>query len=188
MIKGITLTLSILICFSVYGQSILSLDEKYGFKKFKFGTSSKTYSDLVTEESFYSDNPYIKQYGYNGSDLKSLFNVEITSIHLTFYKDMLCVISLYFGNIKTHSEFTDEQYNILLYCFENSYGKKWFRPENEDGTIIKGAIWVGDKVKLDFYRIDSEKNSVNKSPFYVIGGMAQFSENNLYRKMLDSNL
>lgn len=186
MLKGISLTIGIILCLSVYGQSVSSLDEKYGFKKFKFGTSSTLYSNLVLEKSSYPGNTSIKEFKYIGKDLKRLFDVEIESVQLTFYKDRLCNITLSFGSLETHTEFTEEQYNVLLYCFENSYGKKWSRADNESGEILNGVIWVGNKVKLEFIRIKSKK--YKNDPLDVVFGYAAFYEETIYNKMIDSNL
>lgn len=166
-------------------QSTLNLDEKNGYKEFKFGTSPTYYQNLEKNKNQYSKNPDIESYYYIGTEHTNIANVDITSIQLDFYKGKLFDISIGLGEIG--ADYTIPQYNLVLYALEQTYGKDWNNPTNSDGIIQNGAIWMGKKVTLESFRIDFSKSKTNPEDFLFIGGYIHIYDQELMKQFYQSD-
>lgn len=170
----------------VFSQSTTDLDNKNGFRHFKFGTSTSKIKGIDINEKQYSNNPYITSYMYNTNDIKYIVNVEIEDVKLHFFKDQLFMISLNFGDYDTKTDFSIKDYNTLLSWLEQSFGTKWLKPENSDGTITNGAIWEGDKVTLELIRINYLNSKISPEDFGYIPGYISVYDKNLNQQMYSS--
>jgi hypothetical protein len=147
-----------------FSQNLNNLDLKNGFKHFKLGSSPSMNKNIERnqgkEDRMYKNNPNIKCYDYIGTDTQSIFNVEIESIFLTFYKNKLMGIFVSFG--RPGNDFEKKDYDYVFYSLENAYGKNWEKGESNSSDFLNGVIWSGNKVTLELSRNDhSIKNYIS---------------------------
>jgi len=92
--KKIILLAILLMSVNLYSQSSQQLDNRYGFKHFKFKSDAKNYIDQLEEIDSWNSNKYITSYKYISNDIKQLSGVDIENIELTFYKNELMSIMI----------------------------------------------------------------------------------------------
>jgi hypothetical protein len=167
-----------------FSQNLNNLDLKNGFKQFKLGSSPGLIKDIVRNEGkenrLYNNNPNIKCYDYLGNGNEYIFNVEIESISLKFFKDKLVSILVSFGRIG--NDFDKEKYDFVLYSLELAYGKKWQLGKSNDEDFIEGASWTGKNVTLELSRNDFS----NKYDF--VGGYIYVFDEKLNQEIAKSQL
>lgn len=181
--KKILSVLLVIVFANAFTQSTQNLDVKNGFKHFKLGSSPSQINNLVPQEQQFSQNPNVKAYDYVGTDIQYISNVKIDNIVLHFFKNKLFMIAINFGDLYTNSDFTYVDYKNILTWLEQAYGKKWFSPTNDDGTIVNGAIWDGKKVRLELFRTDFSKSNTNPKDYGYIGGYISVFDKNLNKQM-----
>ena len=153
--KNIYIAVLILIYLPSFGQTTKRLDDLNGFKEFKFGTLSKAYSSLQEKNILHLKG--VKQYKYIGSDYKYLYGVPIRYIIVSFFRDKLYSISIYFGI--DNSQYSLEQFILIKTNFETNFGSDYYGVEKtSQANIVNGCIWEGQKVRLEHVRILDEYN------------------------------
>lgn len=168
-------------------QSLLSLDQKNGFKHFKFGSEFSTVKNVTKSNYSNPTNTDIKEYLYTGSDITSISGVNIDDIKLSFYKNKLFSIRVSFGSFEIKENFTVEDFDNILYALKQTYGNEWQTPTNKTGIIANGAIWKGNKVTLELLRIDYTKDKVDPQDYGYIGGYLHIFDNKLMKEMYSGN-
>jgi len=167
-----------------FSQNLNNLDLKNGFKQFKLGSSPDQIKNTVRNESkenrLFNNNPNIKCYDYNGNYNETIFNVEIESISLIFFKNKLVSISVSFGRVG--NDFDKEKYDFVLYSLEVAYGKKWEFGKSNAKDFVEGAVWAGKNVTLEL----SRNNYSNKYDF--TGGYIYVFDNKLNQEIAKSQL
>ena len=139
--KKLTLFLFI-ICFSIicFSQNIRALDEKYGFRNFKFETNVNEFNNLVLTEA--TNDSIIKF--YKMSDDKLLIGTnELESITYIFFKDMLYGVLISVkgtGNCKG-----------VLDTMRELYGKG-----TQPNQFMEKYSWHGNKVLASY-----DENSIS---------------------------
>lgn len=118
------------------------LDEKYGFKKFRFGEDIAKYKEDLKYTHLKRDNSRFKIYKYVGDDYTGLFGVDWQSLELEFCQDKLV-------NVKVHFESNDNQYNHLLNGLQKTFGNAEII-EKRDFLNSKLYTWNGEKVFMSF--------------------------------------
>ena len=161
--KRIIFLFSIIISNVIFAQSVKDLDIKNGFKHFKLGSTPNQIKNIKKEERQFDQSPNISEYVYVGKDIKTVFFVPVSHINLTFFKNKLYSIQVEFGDID--KEFTQGQFQEILSALENAYGRKWYQPTNETGVITNGAIWNGEKVRLELFRVNFSKSYFEPSDY-----------------------
>lgn len=167
-----------------FSQNLNNLDLKNGFKHFKLGSSPSLYKNIERnqdkENRMYKNNSNIKCYDYVGFDAKSIFNVEIESISLTFYKNKLMGIFVSFG--RPGNDFEKEDYDYVFYSLERAYGKKWDKANSNSIDFLNGIIWSGKNVTLELSRNDHTQK------YNYIGGYIYVFDNKLSQEMAKGEL
>ena len=161
--KKIIFLFSIIISNVIFAQSVKDLDMKNGFRHFKLGNTPDQIKNIVKTESKYDQNLNVSVYTYIGKDIKTVFFVPVSGITLTFFKNKLCSIQVIFGDID--KEFTIGQYQSILSVLEETYGRIWHKPTNDTGSITNGAIWDGEKVRLELFRVNFSKKYFDPSEY-----------------------
>lgn len=170
--KYVVLILSLLITSSVFSQNVAKLDEKYGFKTFKLSASPSLYK--IERSSLEDSNPNITEYNYTGTDLNYLYTVKTRGTTLTFYKNKLMSIQVFFPD-----NFSESDYNIILYSLEKLFGIGNNCVVNDPTyTNYSGKKWVGKKVEMEILRLYSNKNM-------KWGGYLLISEKNLQNQRIE---
>jgi hypothetical protein len=148
MIRFILIIILSMSCILVNAQSTRDLDEKNGFKKFKFGQSLNSLKSDI-ELYHFSDNLY----KYNKSDPSELFGWSWEELQLGFHNDKLVYIAV---------EFRDDEYlfNSIKNSLEGVFGDGLVvgYPVLSDMGAKKSYQWIGDKVMMDitYLKIDGE--------------------------------
>ena len=145
------------------GQTINDLDNKNGFRFFKFGSSSSQIKNIIKDKDQHSKNPKVISYTYNGSEIKTVANVEVEWISLTFFEDRLYNVGVHFGDGKDKKEFSDRDYNFVKQALEYSYGKYSGKITMNDYDVIDGLVWNGKKIRLDLKYVNFYKNDAVNS-------------------------
>ena len=159
-------------------QSLSDLDMKNGFRDFKLGSTHSQIKNISREENQYSKNPNVKSYIYNGQDIKTVFNVEVETIKLAFFRDKLFSIIVYFDDVNSKNQFELIEFNALKSSLENLYGYNW-KPASTSLADLNGVIWSGNKVTLELNRIYYSEDS-----FY--SGFLHIFDKALIKKMYES--
>lgn len=162
-------------------QSVRDLDAKNGFRHFKLGTTPAQNKN-ITKVDKANENPNISKYIYVGNTIKTIFNVPVTEVILTFFKNKLCSIQVLFGDVGEDNEFTITQYQNILSILEKAYGKQWYEPSNSSGVIMNGAIWDGTKVRLELFRVNFSKDYNNPSDYDHNSGYIQVFDKEMNRQ------
>lgn len=174
--------ISLLICSFGFAQNLDKLDQKYGYLKFKLGTSETNYKNLKLDENFSKKYQNLKVYEYLGNDIKYIFGIEITTINLYFFQHKLFAILLYFGD--EVNAYTEEQYEHVNNSLEYLYGTDWHNVEPSSSQVIKGRIWKAKKVTLEHiksYNDFDEGENIN-----LFRGYISIQEDNIHQKFLDN--
>lgn len=169
-----------------FSQTDNGLDTKNSFRHFRFGNSPSEYKNLVLEEENYSKNNQIQKYNYTGNDIEYVANVKTEDIKLHFFKNKLFLVTVDFGHFSSKTEFTYSEYNKILDWLEQAFGQEWFPPTNEDGVIINGAIWEGEKIQIELLRIDFSKSKTDPQDYGFIGGYLSIFNKELQQQMYAS--
>ena len=149
MIKQIKLVVLLLLPFFCYSQNLDNLDLKYGFNKFKLGTSFSSYKNDL-KFFFTAPSSGTKYYRYLKKDIKIFGYDNVNEIKLGFYKDKLYVIDIVM-NSQNNNEMYSSIYGKLKDLFGNpnitnprkDYGENDFRTYMENGNQ-----WLSDKTLL----------------------------------------
>jgi len=184
MKKNYILILIFLSQFAI-SQSINDLDIKNGFRHFKLGSSPSQNKNIVKNDYQNASFPDVVVYNYYGTDLKSIFGVEIKSIKLSFFKSRLFSVSVTFGGVG--KSFEMHEFNKIQGFLEQAYGTKWENISNDDGTIANGSIWNGKNVKLELVRVDSTKSKTNPKNYGYVGGYINVMDKKITQEMYKSN-
>lgn len=162
---------------SLQSQTIQKLDTKYGFKHFKLKTNPNNYLGQIKETETFLPNPFLKSYEYIKNDIRHLGIVPIEDISLMFYKNELLVITIGFGNVTEN--FTESEYNALVYSLEKLYGSPLNVVSSETDIGFKGGKgWQGQKVDLELIRCRFPE-------FPTITGYMTITEKEIYQKMIE---
>lgn len=157
------------------GQSVSQLDEKYGFKSFKFNSSTAILKGKLVESQVNSmETLGVKSFLYTGQEYQDVFGCAVDDINLHYYKDKLFQITISF-----YDGFSNEEFNKIKYSLEKLYGiaKRINKPEDSDIKDFAGYGWVGAKVKLELIRIE----------FFDLhgrGGYISITEENIFQQVL----
>lgn len=178
--------IALFVSFSNYGQNS-KLDLKNGFRHFKLGTSASQIKNIKINANQISKNPRVKEYIYTGTDITTVFNVNIESITLGFFNDKLFDINVSFGNIENKVDFSVTNYKSILSSLEETYGTDWKQPSNHKEIITNGAIWSGKKVTLELFRIDYSKDKDEPVNYGFIGGYLHIFDKKLMKEMYSSD-
>ena len=170
----------------IIAQTINDLDVKNGFRHFKFGSTSSQIKNIVKQEEQYSKNPYVTTYDYIGTDIKTIFNVDVESVTLTFFKDKLCSIKVNFGSHRLQKDFTLEEFKRVLVALENTYGKEWIEALNKEGVITNSAIWDAKNIRLELFRLDFSKSKIDPVDYGFIGGYIHIMHKKLHNQIYTS--
>ena len=179
--RNVILILAFVCSSSIFGQSVRDLDEKNGFRDFKFGTGLYLYLSQVErdKEGEFLKNPDITVYKLKNVPT-TVWGVKTDRIGLTFFKNVLSHVSIDFGSI--YSDFTEDEYNKLLGFLESLYGDNYYVDTNRKSSnslILKSSIWDGRNVRLELIRMKYKGG--------IIGYISIFNKNN-HHKMLSSKL
>lgn len=169
----------------VISQTTNDLDIKNGFRNFKLGSNPLQNKNIVKSDYQNPSFPGVIVYKYKGADLKSIFDVEIESIELSFFKNQLFSIRVIFGDVGKSFEL--HEFNSIQGFLERAYGTKWDNISNDDGTIANGSIWNGKNVKLELVRVDSSKSKTNPKDYGFVGGYINVMDKKLTQEMYKSN-
>jgi hypothetical protein len=163
-------------------QSVRDLDAKNGFRHFKLGSSPAQNRDIKKQIQQVDKNPNISEYVYVGSAIKTIFNVPVSEVRLTFFKNKLYSIQVDLGDMGEDDEFTVTQFQNVLSILEKAYGKQWYQPSNSSGVIMNGAIWDGTKVRLELFRVNFSKSYHNPSDYDHNSGYIQVFDKEMNRQ------
>lgn len=124
-------------------QSVRDLDAKNGFKHFKLGSTLAQIKEIKKKTEQFDKNPNISDYVYVGNAIKTVFNVPLSEVQLTLFYNKLCSIQICFRDIGENGEFdefTETQFETILFILEKAYGDQCYNPYNDRGVIMNGAI------------------------------------------------
>ena len=88
--KKILILLCLILSNIVIAQSVRDLDAKNGFRHFKLGSTPAQNRDIKKQTRQIDKNPNISEYVYIGNAIKTIFNVPVSEVRLTFFKNKLC--------------------------------------------------------------------------------------------------
>lgn len=133
----------LLISTGVFSQSIEKLDEKNGFKDFKFGDSYSKWQQNLTYEGT-KDN--VKRYFYKGSCCNTIYEYPIEVITLDFADNKLVQIALLHKDVPKSGSYTvmdmDKIYSKLI----DSFGVFTTKDSTSEGKLF--LFWFGKKINL----------------------------------------
>jgi hypothetical protein len=179
-------TLFLIFLCKIYGQSINNLDIKNGFRHLKFGSHANQISNIIKSQSQFLDNPRVIEYNYIGTDISTVFGVNVESINLSFFDDKLFSISVNFGSMSNSIDFEFSNFNAIRSSLEQTYGKGWVGPVNSDGIYLNGAIWDGNRVCLELLRMDFSKSRSNPKYYGYTPGYLHIFDKTLTKAMYNS--
>jgi hypothetical protein len=112
------IVLLLLLIKSVFGfsQNLENLDDKYGFNKFKLGSSYQSYSKDL-EFQFSDDETGAKAYKYTKKDISIFGFSKVNEINLVFYRDKLYTI-----NINLIPSYSDDMFSTILSKLKDLFG------------------------------------------------------------------
>lgn len=171
---------------SITSFSQTSLDTKNGFRHFRFGTSPSEYKHIVLEEENYSKNDEVQQYNYAGNDIQYVANVKTEDIELNFFKNKLFLVTINFADFSSKTDFSYLEYKKIFDWLEEAFGQEWLPPTNEDGVIVNGAIWDGEKIRIELLRIDFSKSKTDPMDSEFISGYLSIFNKKLQQQMYAS--
>ena len=145
MKKIIVFTL-LMISLITNSQTINKLDEKNGFREFKFGD---TYTKWAQHLSIIISSNGVSSYNYKGNCCQSFMGVKIDAIALEFDNNKLITITLMFDN----NNATDVSYKLKEYSnIKDRIVEEFGDPRKSNSNINDGKIdnyWVGEKVAMN---------------------------------------
>lgn len=133
------------------GQSLQKLDDKNGFRDFKFGSPYSSWASQLTFQKI--TDAQISLYNYNGGCCESFLGVKIESINLGFSKNKLdqIIIKLDKNNSKDIS-FKLKEYRTIIDKLILEFGKPSNHKSDADTGEIK-TYWHGNKVSMALYNL-----------------------------------
>jgi hypothetical protein len=124
-------------------QTINKLDDKNGFKDFKFGDSySKWQQNLVYQGI--KDN--VKRYFYEGSCCNTIYEYPIEAITLDFADNKLVQIALLHKDIPQSGSYTEIDMDKIYPKLIDSFGVFSTKDSTNEGKLF--LFWFGKKVDL----------------------------------------
>ncbi|MDG4945107.1 hypothetical protein NMK71_01655 [Weeksellaceae bacterium KMM 9713] len=183
MMKKFYVILFLVLGVITFAQSVKDLDAKNGFRHIKLGSHISEFKGVLEESDFLSERANVKTYNYIGGDIKELFGVKINSVSLYFYKNELFFIYLGFEDPFELHHYMDLKKNI-----SNSYGNKTFYARNSNGSVVNGAIWQGEKVRMELNRVDHTKHKYKPIDYEYTTGYMVIIHRELRKKENDDNL
>jgi hypothetical protein len=141
--------------YPVIGQNLNSLDNKFGFNKFKLESSYELYKRNLSPTLNKSGEPLVgfdgvKYYDYTGNDVSMIFGVFIKKIGLGFFKNKLYTISVEFLSIGKNDE------NRLISGFKEMFG---YQPTDNDKDREWVLKWETQKTYLQLEKYSCENLS-----------------------------
>lgn len=137
----------------VFGQSVKQLDERYGFKSLKLGTTPNL--SISKKIDSWDRNANISKYTYTGNDMGSIYNVPIKEVDLTYYKNRLMSIHISFND-----GFSVSDYDLILYSLKQVFGEgNNCNVKDPDFSLSSCRKWVGAKVEMEILRLYYQKNN-----------------------------
>jgi hypothetical protein len=141
--------LGAILLFSVLGfsQNLKKLDEKNGFRQYKFGMSVDSIPNLKLIET--SKNGFSKYYDKT-DEVKKIGDFNVDRIVYGFYKDKLDIVMIYiksYGNSKG-----------ILGVFETQYGKGY-----QANRYMEDYTWFGKTITLSY----DENSLTNDSKIFI---------------------
>lgn len=134
----------------VFGQNLDKLDSNNGFRQFKFSSSPSQIKNIERTADIIKLKDVVS-YEYIGSDIKTIYGVKVSKISFQFFKNKLYSISVKFGSLT--DEYDEQEYRLMHYALQGSFGSKYHKPSDYDKDIISYEIWDGDKVRCDHARM-----------------------------------
>ncbi len=156
--KQILFFILTIVSINSYGQNLMALDTKFGFREMKFGDFSTKFDDLVIKECS-NDSTSIF---YNRTGDKLTIGSANVSIAYGFYKGYFFSV-----NIRTKGY---EDSRVVLKTLEELYGKGYQKNE-----YIKEYRWNGKTVSLVY-----DENSINGS-----ADILMYSKECMYQQLKD---
>lgn len=143
------LIIIILISPLAIAQSLQKLDDKNGFRNFKFGSPYSSWASQLTFQKITDAN--INVYNYNGGCCDSFMGVKIAKITLGFSNNKLeqIVIELDKNN-STDISFKLKEYRTIADNLSLEFGK----PSNYTSDVDTGEIktfWYGNNITMALY-------------------------------------
>ena len=138
------------ICNFGFSQNLNKLDIKYGFNKFKLETS---YNLLKSQLELFDNIDNFKYCIYKGKDIESVFGVKVKKVTLTFYKNQLFQINIFFDEDVDKYLYKDYVVEKLM----SLYGNCSRKTDYSTGPLEYewGYSWKSSKAYLSF---DHSKN------------------------------
>jgi len=135
------------------GQSVEKLDEKFGFKSFKFGSPPNKEKSIIVNSWEKKQN--IETYQYTGNDMDQLYGAEIEAILLEYFNNKLISIMVVFK-----SPFLESDYKPVLFSLQQLFGNGGnCISENPEFSNSSGRKWIGEKVEMELLNFLDKKNS-----------------------------
>lgn len=158
------LSLFLLDAISGLSQSLKELDKLNGFRQFKFGMTPREISSISPSKN----NLNLKNvtcYDFSDPSMSSFGSADITTISLSFYKNRLYRIMVFFGSQKR--PFNSDQFNVIKDIFCNTFGKNYQLLSDVEGVnVLGGMTWISDFVRLDFLRLAYKSQISGYALFY----------------------
>ena len=145
--KKITV-LFLLLNISSFAQDLNFLDSKNGYKKFKFGKTPEEITEIkkVTWNEVGFKARKSLWYQYVGKDITTFFDSDIRDLDLYFFNKKLFQISISLGELT--EDFSLQEFEELKNQLSAIFGNDFYNMKKEQ-DIVKGYIWLGEKVKLE---------------------------------------
>jgi hypothetical protein len=148
MKKSYMLIVFFLMSLNFYCQNLKKLDEKNGFREFKFGDA---YGKWASQLKLLNTTNGTTSYIYNGNCCETLMGVKIEKISLDFINNKLSTISILFDefNSKDVSHKLKEYSNI-----KDNIIKEYGEPTKMEVKKDEGKIdtyWEGQKTAMLFF-------------------------------------
>jgi hypothetical protein len=180
--NGLKYCIALLFCFiSVVAktQTTHNLDLTQGISIFKLGSGKGAIKNLeidTTQIQFFKSQ---STYKYLGDSLSTIFNIKVSKINLTYYKDKLYQMTLIFGS--KANPYTLSEYEQIKNALEAEYGKNSKKLAMTGVKLIDGNRWEGETVLLDHVRYGY--TGTKKKKLIVIEGSISFTDRTLSKQI-----
>lgn len=135
-----------LISSTVTSQNIQKLDEKYGFRDFKFGD---LYSKWEAQLDLIETSNEKSSYNYKDNCCESFMGVKIDGIALEFSNNKLNSITIVFDNNNSSDISTKlNEYSKIKDKIIEEFGKP-IKVKKDANTGEINSYWLGQKVAMD---------------------------------------
>lgn len=148
--KNFIIIISLFIGFVAMAQDITYLDEKNGFKIFRFGESySKWERFLVRPDDVvingYIHKPRTKVYKYVGNTPSDLFGLRWDDLYLIFKRNTLVKIEVKFY-------YDSSWQNQVLNSLKSVFGK----PDDPYGSFYNRYVWRTEDTRMTFIAVTNK--------------------------------